>query len=141
MSIQRACETCGATNNIPARHLAHRGKCGACKAALGPQATPLQVDQATFEDIVAHASQPILVDFYADWCGPCRAAAPHVDKVARQSAGRALVLKVNTDQQPALAARFGVRSIPNFVVLKEGRTAHQQAGMADAGGLQRMLGL
>ena len=78
--------------------------------------------------MVQHVSVPVLVDFWAAWCGPCRMAAPEVERTAKNVAGRAVVLKVDTDAHPGLAQRFGVTGIPNFVVLKGGRVVQQQAG-------------
>jgi thioredoxin 2 len=100
---------------------------------------PLDVDGAAFDEITREAGVPVLVDFWAPWCGPCRMAAPAVKSVAGEVAGRALVLKVNTDEHPAVAARYGVRGIPNFVVLRQGQVVHQQAGVASAEDMARWL--
>jgi thioredoxin 2 len=128
-SIVRACRACGSKNRVPARHLADQGRCGRCQTALPPLADPLEVDATRFQAIVEAAVVPVLVDFWAPWCAPCRAAAPVVKKVADEMSGRVIVLKVDTDQNPELAARFDVRGIPNFVVLKQGKVVSQQAGL------------
>jgi thioredoxin 2 len=99
----------------------------------------LAVDAQIFDEITRTAKVPVLVDFWAEWCAPCRMAAPQLQSVARDQAGRALVLKVNTDQQEALASRFQVRGIPHFVVLKHGRVVRQQSGLVDANQMSRWL--
>jgi thioredoxin 2 len=127
----RQCGSCRRKNRIPAEHLADEGRCGACKATLAPVAEPIDADTTTFDEIVSAARVPILIDFWAAWCGPCRMAAPEVKKTAEQVAGRAIVLKVDTERWPGLAQRFNVMSIPNFVVMKNGRMVHQQPGLVD----------
>ena len=124
----RTCMACGKKNRIPSEHLADTGKCGACKADLPPIAEPIDADPALFDDITGKAKVPVLVDFWAAWCGPCKMAAPEVQRTATDMAGKAVVLKVDTDQHPELAQRFGVRGIPNFVVMKDGQVVRQQPG-------------
>ena len=87
---------------MPPEHLADTGRCGACKAELPPIAEPIDADPETFDSIVQAARVPVLVDFWAAWCGPCRMAAPEVKKVATEMAKRAIVLKVDTERWPAL---------------------------------------
>ncbi len=91
---------------------------------------PIKVSDASFQTDVLDAKKPVLVDFWAEWCGPCRMAAPDLHALAEEMAGRALVLKVNIDTHPELANRFRVQSIPNFVVLKNGKTVGQHAGLS-----------
>jgi thioredoxin 2 len=138
-SVVRTCPACKTGNRIPARHLADAGKCGACKAALPPISEPLEVDDSNFNEVVSEATVPILTDFWAEWCGPCRMAAPEVKELAREMAGKALVLKVNTEDSPQVSSQFRVQSIPNFVVFRNGQPVFQRAGLAPRAEMRRWL--
>jgi len=122
------CPSCGKKNRSPAERLTDVGRCGACKTEISPVSRPIEADPETFREVTREARVPVLVDFWADWCGPCHAAAPEVERTANEMAGRALVLKVDTEKYPQVAAQFGVQGIPNFVVLKGGLLLNQRAG-------------
>jgi thioredoxin 2 len=100
---------------------------------------PIEADPALFDEVVSASRVPVLVDFWAAWCGPCRAAAPEVSALAKEMAGRAVVLKVDTEAHPGLASRYNVQGIPNFLVFRNGQVAFQQAGAAPRAQMRRWL--
>jgi thioredoxin 2 len=131
MPVIRSCAQCGQKNRIPAKYLAKNGLCGKCKSPLPPSAEPIAVNEALFDEIIQNSSVPVLVDFWAEWCGPCHAAAPEVARTASDMTGNAVVLKVDTESYPQLAGRFNVRGIPNFAVFFNGRLVRQEAGLVN----------
>ncbi len=128
MPVIRACEQCGTKNRVPAVRLADTGRCGACKQPLPPVGKPIAADTALFDEVVKGSAVPVLVDFWAEWCGPCRMVGPEVERAAAEMAGQAVVLKVDTENQPELAGRYRIRSIPMLMVFAGGKLVQQQAG-------------
>jgi thioredoxin 2 len=127
-----ACVHCGAVNRLPADRLADDPVCGRCSQAL-LSGEPVELTDANFEAVTSKTDLPVVVDFWAPWCGPCRMMAPAFSQAAAQLKGRALLVKVNSDDNPRTAGRFGIRSIPTLVKLEHGREAARQSGAIAAG--------
>jgi thioredoxin 2 len=130
-TFQLPCPHCQATNRLPAARIDDAPSCGRCGQPL-LAGQPLTLDDSSFDAVVAASRLPVLVDFWAAWCGPCQAMAPAFAQAGRQLAGRALLVKVNSDDSPQLSARFGIRSIPTLVRLQNGRETQRQSGAVPA---------
>jgi len=139
MPVIRTCKICGRKNRIPVVHLADAGQCGACKAVLPPLDEPLDVDPQLFNEILQGVHVPVLVDFWAAWCGPCRMSAPEVARTAVDMSGRAIILKVDTERYPSLAAQFKISGIPHFIIFSAGRPVIRQAGLMNHEQLESLL--
>jgi thioredoxin 2 len=129
------CQFCGTPNAIDSDRFAHGPKCGECgKPFLLDR--PIKVDEAQFDATVLKSPIPVLVDFYADWCGPCRMMAPVLDDIAQERRGSLLVVKVDTDRSPGVSARYGIRSIPFFGRFEHGQMVKTVVGAVGRQGLR-----
>jgi len=139
--LEVRCPACGATNRVPEGKASQRGRCGKCRAELPAAASagPLAVTDADFEQRVLGAPTPVLLDCWADWCGPCHMLAPTIDALARDYAGRVLVAKLDVDANPATAGRFDVRSIPTMLVFRDGQLVDRLVGVQPRGAIDARL--
>jgi thioredoxin 2 len=132
------CPSCGQRNRVAFGP--KEGRCGRCKTVLPPAAEPVEVpDARAFDALVRDASQPIVVDFWAPWCGPCRMVAPELVRVAAANAGRLIVVKVNTDENAELGERFRIRSIPTMAVFQGGKEVARTAGAMPAAQIEAFV--
>jgi thioredoxin len=134
------CPNCGRRNRMKYEGLGKVFRCGQCRSELQPTAEPVDVrNDLAFDALVNHSSVPVLVDFWAPWCGPCKMVAPELRKVARETAGRLLVAKVNTEEVPSLARRFRVSAIPTMTLFKNGLEVARQAGAMPAPQIRKFI--
>jgi thioredoxin 2 len=132
------CVFCEAANRVDLSRLSEGPKCGKCGRPIRLD-RPLPVTDATFEKVITGAGVPVLVDFWADWCGPCKMRAPILDEFARQHTGEVLVLNLDTEANPAIPARFGIRGIPTLIVFEHGREIRRQVGAVPAAELGKLV--
>ena len=137
-SLHVVCPHCHAVNRVPEERLADGAICGKCNAPLF-SAHPVELDETNFDKHVAKSDLPIVVDFWAPWCGPCRSMAPSFAEAARQLEPHYRLVKVNTEQSQNLAARFNIRSIPTIAIFKNGSEVARQAGAMDTGSIVRWI--
>jgi len=134
------CHSCGQQNRVPPSKLAAHPHCGACKSTLDDY--PIAVGSAAeFDELVRDSPLPIVVDFWAAWCGPCRVVAPELERLAKERRGRALVAKVDTEALPDLASRYDIRGIPTMVLFSGGREASRVSGAMPAAQIAARLGV
>jgi thioredoxin 2 len=138
----RVCASCSAENRVALDKLDKVAKCGRCKAQLPPPREPVAVEsEADFEALMLHSPFPVVVDFWAAWCGPCRAVAPELERLAESKSGKVLIAKVDTERLPQLAQKFGIRSIPTLVRFDRARETQRVSGAMRAEQLAQELAL
>lgn len=131
--ILQPCAACGTTNRVAWAKLAEHGRCGSCQAALTRIAEPVEISgPAPFLGLIQQSPLPVVIDFWAPWCGPCRSMAPEFARAAAQAGGEAIFIKVNTDEEAEITARFRLQGIPAFALMKGGQLIAQTSGAQPA---------
>jgi len=138
-SLHLVCPQCVSVNRVPSDRPATEAVCGACKARLFP-GQPIALTTATFDRHLERTNAPVIVDFWAPWCGPCRALAPIFERAAKELEPRARFAKVNVDEEPSISARYGIRGIPTLIVFDHGKVVKQHAGLVDLEFLRGLIG-
>ena len=136
--VSLPCPACRTWNRIRADRAAHGPKCGSCGEAISLD-RPIKLDDTSFDRVLAESDVPVLVDFYADWCGPCKVMAPSIEALAKEMSGKALIAKLDTDAAQRSAGRFQIRGIPTSIVFVGGREVKRQTGAVPLATLRGML--
>ena len=135
-----SCGQCGKKNRLTFERLGDAVQCGECKAPIQALAEPIELHQsADFDRLIATSSLPVVVDYWAPWCGPCRMVAPELQKVAARLAGQAIVVKVNTDELSDVGQRYGIRSIPTLAVFEGGKELARESGARPAAEIEAFI--
>jgi thioredoxin 2 len=132
------CPLCGKLNRVDLARVADRPTCGACRRPILLD-RPVTVGEAELDRVLGDAEVPVLMDVYADWCGPCKTMAPVLDELARDRTGQLLVTKLDSDRNPSAASRFGVRGIPTLIVFRNGREVARETGALGRAQLDRLV--
>ncbi len=132
------CPSCLSVNNIPVKESYTKANCGKCKNSL-LITTPLELSENNFDEVVVNSDLPVVVDFWAPWCGPCKMMGPNFEKSAKNFPLKVLFTKVNTESEQNLGARFGIRSIPTLIIFKNGKEVNRVSGALDETSLNKLV--
>ncbi|ABB45373.1 thioredoxin [Sulfurimonas denitrificans DSM 1251] len=132
------CPYCKSVNNVPQKDSYTKANCGKCKESL-LDTKPIELTTLNFDEVIVNSDIPVVVDFWAPWCGPCKMMAPNFQKSAMNFPLKALFVKVNTENEQNLGARFGIRSIPTIIVFKNAKEVHRVSGALDESALNRLV--
>ena len=132
------CPHCKSVNNIPQKNSYKKANCGKCKESL-LDTEPIELGDANFDEVIVNSDIPVIVDFWAPWCGPCKMMGPNFQKSAANFPLKTLFTKVNTENEQSLGARFGIRSIPTLIVFKAGKEVHRVSGALDENSLNNLV--
>ncbi|MDD2905762.1 MAG: thioredoxin TrxC [Sulfurimonas sp.] len=132
------CPHCLSVNNVPQKDSYTKANCGKCKKSL-LDTKPIELTNTHFDEVIVNSDIPVIVDFWAPWCGPCKMMAPNFEKAATKFALKTLFVKVNTENEQNLGARFGIRSIPTLIIFKNAKEVHRVSGALDETSLSRLV--